>query len=361
MKFSRVSEFPPPPSHSRVSTLHLSRHDSIIRMGEPPPIQSPSLPLSESLSSFSLSLPTSIAPLGSSLTSSLPLPPQSSPQRQYSKFERLPPELIEEIAFWLIRLNSEKTGPPVGLVEFLLISKRFEEVLNFRRNKGFYADLFKERFDTKGVERRWETVGCSLSLSSWHEQESLEELTRNSYTYKQMRNIEEKREKLLLLQTFPESKPSEEIHLNPSYSFTRPSSPTSFSLDNPSSSSSSPSIPSSSTATHLHSHKPAPSSSPWDPLTNRDYAHELVRRCQVLTKMRIAAIEGGFKQGSSRPASPRLMSFTPTRGRTKLNEPDELTQNLWTCYLMLLENGQFFPLSLSLSLESGSWERGNEN
>lgn len=192
-----------------------------------------------------------------------------------------------------------------------------------------------------------------------------------------MRNIEEKREKLLLLETLPESKPSEEIHLNPSYSFTRPSSPTSFSLENPTSSTSStnhdPSIfPSSSTSS------PHVNLNPWDPLTNRDYANELVRRSRVLTKLRLAANplppssslsssqhSREAPQGqtfSSRPSSPRSMSFTPTRGRTKLNEPDELTQNLWTCYLMLLENGKsFLSLCFLRSSLSFSFFRRSES
>ncbi|GAA6061770.1 hypothetical protein JCM10212_001376, partial [Sporobolomyces blumeae] len=151
-----------------------------------------------------------------------------------------------------------------------------------------------------------------------------------------MRDIEEKREKLHLLQTLPESKPSEAIHLNPSSSFTRPPSPSPTSPWYPDVSNEDPS---SSTSSSCSPPKPgSPPQSPWAPLTNRDYAVEFKRRCQVLSRMRHAAQEGGFNLGSSRPASPRLMSFTPTRGRTKLSEPDELTQTFWTCYLMLLEN-----------------------
>ncbi|GAA5931523.1 uncharacterized protein JCM15063_001492 [Sporobolomyces koalae] len=279
------------------------------------PLPSPSVPLSESLSSFSLTTNTPLEQLAPPRAdSSQPFATTPPTARTYSRFELLPPELIEQVAFCLIRSSSNQ-GPPTGLISLLLVSKRFEHVLSFKRNKGFYADLFKERFDTRAIERRWST----------------------------MRTIEEKREKLHLLQTLPESKPSEAIHLNPGSSFTRPSSPTAFSLDDDdhdydrdhgvrrgddSTGNSKPN----------DAYPKTIPTSPWDPLTNRDYAIELVRRCQVLTKMRIAAIEGGFKTGTSRPASPRLMSFTPRRGRTKLSEPDELTQNLWTCYLMLLEN-----------------------
>ncbi|GAA6016630.1 hypothetical protein JCM11491_006024 [Sporobolomyces phaffii] len=289
-------------------------------MSEPPPssvpLVSPSLPLSESLSSFSLSIPSPLPgsggggddddttrdsdPTATRVTASRPEEERAGgggggPRRaaaSYSRFERLPPELIELVAQAVVR-ETNLVGPPRGLVNLLLVSKRFDRVLGFKHNKGFYAELFKERFDTAGVERRWST----------------------------MRTIQEKREKLELLQTLPESRPSlqEAVHLNPAYSFTRPSSPTSAVAGDP-------------------------FASPWDPLTNRDYANELVRRSTVLTKMRTAATQGGFFPNRiaavppSRPTSPRLMSFTPTRGTTKLCEPDELTQNLWTCYLMLLEN-----------------------
>jgi hypothetical protein len=245
-------------------------------------MESVSTPLSESLSSFTLSRSSCSPPLGLSLEPHSVEQPQPPRRRQYSKFESLPPELIEEISFNFLRSNSSNIGPPKGLTNLLLISKRFQQVLSLKSNKGFYSDLFKERFDWKGIERRWNF----------------------------MRNIEEKREKkwLLLQQTCSTTKPSDSIFLNPTSSF-------------------------SSTSSSL-------SSSPWDPLTNRDYALELIRRCQVLTLMRKSSEKGGLliNQGSSRPTSPRLMSFTPTRGKTKLSEPDELTSNLWTCYLMLIEN-----------------------
>ncbi|GAA5957651.1 hypothetical protein JCM3765_001467 [Sporobolomyces pararoseus] len=260
-------------------------------MGEPPgsPVNESgcSVPLSESLSSFSLSAPSSPSPLVLQPISQPQLEPIPLPQRErnsYSKFELLPPELIEQITHHLI-FETCQTGPPNGLLNLVLVSKRFERVLNFNKNSGFYAQVFKQRFDSKGVERRWEI----------------------------MRNISEKREKLLLLETLPESKASEEIFLNPESSFTRPSSPTRSNC------------------------------SPWDPLTSRDYALELVRRCQVLTRMRLAVINEGQPWNSllsSRPSSPRMMSFTPRNGTTKLSEPDELTMNLWTCYLMLLENDE---------------------
>ena len=292
-----------------------------------PPIHSPSLPLSQSLSSFTLSSSTS--PLPTPLPSSL-VPPTSLPQpatRPYTPFERLPPELIELIAYSLCRSTST-VGPPQGLVQLLLVSKRFEGVLSFKRNKGFYSGLFKERFDQKSIERRWNIVRVlSLSFSLL----TLEVGADRKRVY-QMRNIEEKREKLHLLQTLPDTKPSGEIHLNPSSSFTRPSSPSSHSLDDD---------------RHEHEYdKPSLSptlDSPWCPLTNRDYAFELKRRCSILTQMRRSVKEGGFFEkggiGSSRPASPRSISFTPRRGTSRLFEPDELTQCLWTTYLMLLENG----------------------
>lgn len=129
-----------------------------------------------------------------------------------------------------------------------------------------------------------------------------------------MNRIEQRREKRDLLETLPEVKPDAELRLDPDVSFTRPASPTDDFPDN---------------------------KSPWRPLTNRDYAVEFKRRCTVLTKMRAAALSGQIPPSSSRPSSPRLQAFTPQAGKTKLQEPDELTQNLWTCFLMLLENGQY--------------------
>jgi hypothetical protein len=138
----------------------------------------------------------------------------------------------------------------------------------------------------------------------------------------QMYNIEEKREKRALLSSLPELEPDDDLELNAHSSFiTRPSSPSEYMSDN---------------------------KSPWRPLTNRDYAAEFKRRCQVLTKMRRAAQSGAIPPSSSRPSSPRLQAFTPKNGRTRLSEPDELTQNLWTCFLMLIENGSFLRSSVSL-------------
>lgn len=191
-------------------------------------------------------------------------------------------------------------------------SRRFYEVLG-PKNHGFYADLFKERFDSRSIERRWALVRLSpLLLPS--------PLAILTSTRLQMHNIEEKREKRALLSSLPELEPDDDLHINAHSSFiTRPSSPSEYSIQN---------------------------KSPWAPLTNRDYAAEFKRRCQVLTKMRRAAQSGAIPPSSSRPSSPRLQAFTPKNGRTRLSEPDELTQNLWTCYLMLIENGTLSFLSI---------------
>lgn len=131
-----------------------------------------------------------------------------------------------------------------------------------------------------------------------------------------MYRIEQRREKRDLLESLPEVKPDVGLQLDPDVSFTRPASPSAEVLE---------------------------SKSPWRPLTNRDYATEFKRRCTVLTRMRIAAESGQIPPSSSRPSSPRLQAFTPQAGKAKLQEPDELTQNLWTCFLMLLENGASSP------------------
>lgn len=143
----------------------------------------------------------------------------------------------------------------------------------------------------------------------------------NSLSLRRMKAIEDRREKKALLAAVTELRPDEDLKFEALGSFTRPTSPESFS--------------------------PA-STSIWRPLTSHDLAIEFKRRCVVLTKMRTAAKQGHIPPTSSRPSSPRLQAqqlfgMSPTEaGKTKLRvpEPDELTQNMWTCYLMLLENGQ---------------------
>ncbi|GJN88462.1 hypothetical protein Rhopal_001428-T1 [Rhodotorula paludigena] len=225
---------------------------AVAEAASPPcPLASPSIAVAARLESISLELPS-------------PAP---------ATIERLPPELIEAVGKAVCRLTP--VGPPTELGHLLVLSRRFYDVLG-PKNAGFYADLFKERFDAKS-----------------------------------MRRIEEKREKRALLETLPEVKVDTDLQLNPMSSITRPSSPSDFEPDN---------------------------KSPWRPLTNRDYAAEFKRRCAVLRKMRTAVVNQAIPPSTSRPSSPRLQAFTPRHGRPTLPEPDDLTQNLWTCYLMLLEN-----------------------
>ncbi|BGP46158.1 hypothetical protein JCM10450v2_001998 [Rhodotorula kratochvilovae] len=213
-------------------------------------------------------------------TPSPPPPEERLRPRAPSTIESLPSELIEAVGKAVARLDA--VGPPSELANLVVLSRRFYDVLG-PKNAGLYADLFKERFDAAPLERRWA----------------------------QMRRIEEKREKRALLETLPEVKPDADLQLDAGMSFTRPSSPDNLEPDN---------------------------KSPWRPLTNRDYASEFRRRCAVLAKMRGAVRNRAIPPSSSRPSSPRLQAFTPKSGKAKLPEPDELTQNLWTCYLMLLEN-----------------------
>lgn len=227
--------------------------------------------------------------VGSPLSLLLPLLHLDSPPRAVdeasptlSLIESLPPELIELIAFALCA--DVPLGPPTTLAPLLLVSRRFYAVLG-PANDGFYSDLFKQRFDWRSVERRWGV----------------------------MQRTEERREKRDLLDGVMEVplRPDDDLKLTYG-SFTRPSSPS----DIPHSSSS------------------------WRPLTSKDYAIELRRRCTVLTRMRSAAQSGVIPPNSSRPSSPRLEPLSaPGQYKSTLGEPDDLTQNLWTCYLMLLENG----------------------
>lgn len=84
---------------------------------------------------------------------------QSPPSEQspaLSIIESLPFELIEKIAAATCRLSP--TGVPSDLLTLLVLSQRFYDVLG-PRNEGFYADLFRERFDWRSAERRWAQVG----------------------------------------------------------------------------------------------------------------------------------------------------------------------------------------------------------
>lgn len=135
-----------------------------------------------------------------------------------------------------------------------------------------------------------------------------------------MKCIEDRREKKALLAAVTELRPDEDLKFEALGSFTRPTSPNDL---------------------------PPPSTSVWRSFTSKDLAIEFKRRWIVLTKMRSAAKQGHIPPTSSRPSSPRLQAqqlfgMSPTEATNKqlrVPEPDELTQNMWTCYLMLLENG----------------------
>lgn len=230
-----------------------------------------------------------------------PFQPVPLPSPLISALETLPPELIEQIAFQLCRQTPQ--GPPTPLLSLLLVSRHIYNVLG-PRNEGFYSDLFKERFDWKSVERRWATVRQPCVRLGGR----LTGLRRA-----QMKTIEDKREKRALLEGVTEVRADEDLKLTYG-SFTRASSPSDIPV----------------------------SSSTWRPLTSKDLAIEFKRRCTVLTRLRSAGLSGVIPPNSSRPSSPRLQAM-PTVGeyRSALGEPDELTQNLWTCYFMLLENGEF--------------------
>lgn len=99
------------------------------------------------------------APLADRLRANLSLQNTPSPEpetpRSYSAMESLPPELIEAIGHAVCRLTP--VGPPTEIRNLLILSRRFYDVLG-PRNAGFYANLFKERFDHRSAERRWAQV-----------------------------------------------------------------------------------------------------------------------------------------------------------------------------------------------------------
>lgn len=105
------------------------------------------------------------APLADRLRANLSLQNTPSPEpetpRAYSPMESLPPELIEAIGHAVCRLTP--VGPPTEIRNLLILSRRFYDVLG-PRNAGFYANLFKERFDHRSAERRWAQV---RPLSRW--------------------------------------------------------------------------------------------------------------------------------------------------------------------------------------------------
>ncbi|KAI5476237.1 hypothetical protein MNV49_007937 [Pseudohyphozyma bogoriensis] len=228
-------------------------------------------------------LPAPLSPLPlefPSLSLDSPPPPSPPTPRALAPFEALPQELIELIAFEVC--EQSPYGPPATLVPLLLVSRRFHHSLG-PANDGFYSDLFKQRFDWRPLERRWA----------------------------QLKQIEDTREKkALLADGSVETRPDDELKLHYG-SFTRPSSPSELPI----------------------------STSTWRPLTSKDYAAELKRRCAILTKVRAASLSGIIPPNSSRPSSPRLQPLSaPGTHKSALAEPDDLTQNLWTCYLMLIEN-----------------------
>ena len=91
----------------------------------------------------------------------LSLAPSPEPEfmSSQSSIESLPYELIEQIARAVCR--SSPNGPPATLLNLLVLSRRFYDVLG-PRNEGFYAELFRERFDWKSAERRWSVVSSQL-------------------------------------------------------------------------------------------------------------------------------------------------------------------------------------------------------
>lgn len=91
--------------------------------------------------------------------------PTSDYMPSQSSIESLPYELIEQIARAVCRQNP--VGPPSALLDLLVLSKRFYDVLG-PRNEGFYAELFRERFDWRSAERRWNVVSSVPWPEFWY-------------------------------------------------------------------------------------------------------------------------------------------------------------------------------------------------
>lgn len=162
--------FPAVPS----ATLNRQTQTAFANQPSPTPRMS-SCPASPTLASLPLAFPGLSLHSPPALNSADPLSPPEhsllhtsstsfpSPEDDSSPaIFRLPQELLELVGLELCRLDP--VGPPAGLVNLLLTCRRFNQFIGIK-NDGFYADLFRERFDFESVSRRWQTqVGSLISI-----------------------------------------------------------------------------------------------------------------------------------------------------------------------------------------------------
>jgi hypothetical protein len=65
----------------------------------------------------------------------------------------LPPEIIEDIAFWLATEDTS-IAPPNNLIPLLLLNRETNQFLSFNSNHYLYARIYAAKFDTKTSTRR---------------------------------------------------------------------------------------------------------------------------------------------------------------------------------------------------------------
>lgn len=66
----------------------------------------------------------------------------------------IPPELLSNIALHL-SLTPSPRHPPSNLVPLLLISKHFNNHLSLAQNPRLYSRIFKAKYDTAAISRRF--------------------------------------------------------------------------------------------------------------------------------------------------------------------------------------------------------------
>ena len=105
--------------------------------------------------------------------------PVGSPIRP--ELNGLPPELLEQIAFSLVQ-ESPYAAPSDLVLSMLLLNKRFHSLLAPEYNQRLYARLFKAKFDTQAIGRRFGTD----SLRAWV---LAEEYKKRIVTLTRLRNL----------------------------------------------------------------------------------------------------------------------------------------------------------------------------
>lgn len=101
--------------------------------------------------------------------------PVGSPIRP--ELSSMPPELLEQIAFSLVE-ESPYAAPSDLVLSLLLVSKRFHSLLAPEYNQRLYARLFKAKFDTQAIGRRFGMDSLRASVLAEEYKKRIVTLTR---------------------------------------------------------------------------------------------------------------------------------------------------------------------------------------